>query len=329
MIVKTPITRVLRVALFGGTALSLAACVDGLQTPFGQARLAAEPEAAAPAAPQQSVASGQEVEAPDVFYASETGLWDGRPSLGGVWVAHPDVVDPERVLIRNAETGQTVTGALFRRERDNPGPDLMVSSDAANAINVIAGTPTSLEIVALRRAPEPEPLNIAVPPPEPASEPALGEADPDTLLAGADIASETLDAAPEALDDSAGAIAAMATAALDATDAGAPDPAADPDADPLELAAAVVTRAQTAHTAIPEAALATSRVLALPQTAELGTPEAFNPDTDLEGVSNAAASVAPPAFEVSSLALEEDTAQSAPTARPQASAAETDERLDR
>ena len=40
----------------------------------------------------------RDVEAPGVFQVTEAGLWDGRPSLGGVWVAHPDVTEPERVI---------------------------------------------------------------------------------------------------------------------------------------------------------------------------------------------------------------------------------------
>ena len=93
----------------------------------------------------------RDVEAPDVFQVTETGLWDGRPSLGGVWVAHPDVQDPERVIIRNQANGKFVIGALFRRERDNPGPSLQLSSDAADAIEVLAGQPVPLNVTALRR----------------------------------------------------------------------------------------------------------------------------------------------------------------------------------
>ncbi len=92
----------------------------------------------------------RDVEAPDVFQVTEPGLWDGRPSLGGVWVAHPDVTDPERVIIRNPETGQFVIGALFSRERAAPGPRLQVSSDAAEALGVLAGAPTVLDVTALR-----------------------------------------------------------------------------------------------------------------------------------------------------------------------------------
>lgn len=94
---------------------------------------------------------GQDVERPDIFAVTERGLWDGRPSLGGIWVAHPDVTEPERVIIRNALNGQSVTGALFRRERDNPGPSLQISSDAAEALGILAGAPTELSVTALRR----------------------------------------------------------------------------------------------------------------------------------------------------------------------------------
>lgn len=93
----------------------------------------------------------RDIEAPEVFQVTEPGLWDGRPSLGGVWVAHPDVGDPERVIIRNEASGKFVIGALFRRERDNPGPSIQVSSDAADALGMLAGAPATLNVTALRR----------------------------------------------------------------------------------------------------------------------------------------------------------------------------------
>ena len=93
----------------------------------------------------------REVEAPEVFAVEEEALWDGRPSLGGVWVEHPEVAEPERVIIRNLENGQSVIGTLFRREREKPGPRLTLSSDAALALEVLAGDPTMLSVTALRR----------------------------------------------------------------------------------------------------------------------------------------------------------------------------------
>ncbi len=113
--------------------------------------------------PEISGASQRDVEAPDVFQATEAGLWDGRPSLGGVWVAHPDVRQPERVKITNPGNNKSVTGALFRRERDLPGPALQVSSAAAEKLGMLAGSPTRLDVVALRR-------EVIEPPAEPEPE---------------------------------------------------------------------------------------------------------------------------------------------------------------
>lgn len=101
--------------------------------------------------------SGGDVEAPDVFQVTDTALWDGRPSLGGVWVASPDVDEPERVIMRNSANGKFVTGALFKRERDNPGPNLQISSDAAAALGMLAGQPVSISVTALRRQDLPVP----------------------------------------------------------------------------------------------------------------------------------------------------------------------------
>ncbi|WP_425085044.1 SPOR domain-containing protein [Ruegeria profundi] len=111
--------------------------------------------------PQSSDDTQRDVEAPDVFQLTEAGLWDGRPSLGGIWVAHPDVTQPERVIIKNASNNKSVTGALFRRERNLPGPALQVSSAAAEQLGILAGAPTKINVVALRREtveapPEPE-----------------------------------------------------------------------------------------------------------------------------------------------------------------------------
>lgn len=93
----------------------------------------------------------RDVEAPEVFQVEEAGLWDGRPSLGGVWVAHPDATDPERVIIRNNANGQFVIGALFRREREIPGPRIQASSDTAAALGMLAGAPVELNVTVLRR----------------------------------------------------------------------------------------------------------------------------------------------------------------------------------
>lgn len=128
----------------------------------------------------------RDVEAPDVFQVTEAGLWDGRPSLGGVWVAHPDAKDPERVIIRNGSNGKFVIGALFRREREIPGPRLQVSSDAAGALGMLAGAPVELNVTALRREAE------ELPPEEPEQATPLEEAEA-TALTNPEISAEPLD----------------------------------------------------------------------------------------------------------------------------------------
>ncbi|WP_425046200.1 SPOR domain-containing protein [Primorskyibacter sp. S87] len=133
------------------------ACEDSAGLPFLQPK----DEETVTAASTSTKLVERDVEAPEVFQVTEAGLWDGRPSLGGVWVAHPDAKDPERVIIRNESNGKFVIGALFRREREIPGPRLQASSDAAEALGMLAGAPVELNVTVLRReavdeAPEPQ-----------------------------------------------------------------------------------------------------------------------------------------------------------------------------
>ena len=148
------------------------------------------------------VRAGAEVEAPEVFQTTDSALWDGRPSLGGIWVASPDAIDPERVVMFNPATGKTVKGALFKRERDNPGPRLQLSSDAAEALGVLAGMPTEIQVTALRKQ---EVVEETVPE-------AVAPIEADAVAAKA----EPADGAEAGKD-----AATVAAAALDAVDAGA------------------------------------------------------------------------------------------------------------
>lgn len=145
----------------------LAGCDD--QGKFALPSLGANSATASAPAPAGPTVE-RDIEAPEVFSVTDEGLWDGRPSLGGVWVAHPDVTDPERVIIRNQANGQFVVGALFRRERDIPGPSLQISSDAAASLGILAGAPTKLNVTALRKVEEP--TEAAAPQPGPSVEPA-------------------------------------------------------------------------------------------------------------------------------------------------------------
>ena len=180
-------------------------------------------------APARKAAGAREVEAPEVYQTTDSALWDGRPSLGGIWVAAPDTETPERVAIFNPATGKSVTGALFKRERDNPGPRLQLSSDAAEALGILAGQPTEIRVTALRK--------------EEIEEPAPAEATEPTAEAAATDPAAT----PEG---EAAAIASAALAAVDDTSAAAPA-AADPAAAPAEGAgdAAAATAAAAAGTA--------------------------------------------------------------------------------
>ena len=199
------------VVLAAGIGL-LGACEEGKKfSPFkgnGQ-----KPAASAKASAEPTIVE-REVEAPDVFQAQEDGLWDGRPSLGGIWVAHPDADDPERVVIRNLDNGRFVVGALFRRERDNPGPRLQVSSDAAAELGMLAGSPTQLSVVALIR----ETVEI-MPEVETPVDPTTDTIDEATLDPVASIAAAAIDAAeaggvkPEPRPEGGATTAAAATPA--------------------------------------------------------------------------------------------------------------------
>lgn len=212
---------------FLAAALALSGCVKGGKTAGGDtaAGLTA-PEAKA----QKSTRLvDRDVEAPEVFQVTDDALWDGRPSLGGVWVASPDTKDPERVIMRNPTNGKFVIGALFRRERENPGPALQISSDAAAALGILAGAPAKISVTALRReeAEEEVPTTPILDTAETLGEPVS----PDAIDAGG-VETAALDAAPAPAPEEPAKkgkkgkkpkeTAAIATAALDAA---APSPA--------------------------------------------------------------------------------------------------------
>jgi rare lipoprotein A len=223
-------------------ALSLSACELGKGGTTEQAGAGADettilpPEGVGEGVPVPTAASADipkgELEAPELFKTSDKALWDGRPSLGGTWIAHPDVTDPQRVVIRNTENGKSIIAALFRRERDLPGPAFQMSSDAANKLGLLAGQPAVVEVVALKR-PEPPKEEEAVPPPATA-EAAAAEAEAGAVETTSLEGTEGTEPAAPA-DDSAEAIAAAATAAI-----GEETPAAEGAAfDPTAEAAAV------------------------------------------------------------------------------------------
>lgn len=189
----------------------LAGCVDGTGSGAGggTAGLSATPARGGAA---------QDVEAPEIFQTTDSALWDGRPSLGGIWVASPEAVDPERVVMFNPATGKSVTGALFRRERDNPGPTLQISSDAAEALGILAGQPTQIRVTALRRVEPEAPAVVAEPH---AADPATETASETATGTEAPAATEAAAIAAAALDATGTAVAATAEGAAEATAEGA------------------------------------------------------------------------------------------------------------
>ncbi|MGR3637391.1 MAG: SPOR domain-containing protein [Shimia sp.] len=191
-------------------SLILSACEEGEGFTFGKGPDTTSSEPGTANSSNTTKLVERDVEAPEVFAVSEAGLWDGRPSLGGVWAAHPDVASPERVIIRNQANGKFVIGALFRREREIPGPRIQVSSDAAEALGLLAGQPVELNMTALRReevAPEPEVSESAAP-------------------------AEVADVEEAPLEPIAAASAAIAAAEASAAPAATPAPAAQSEVAP-------------------------------------------------------------------------------------------------
>ncbi len=167
--------------------LAVAAVLTGCQEGKGPLAAKAPPDAAAqgavPATAKSVKLVDRDVEDPSIFQTTDQALWDGRPSLGGVWVASPDAKDPERVILRNTANGKFVIGALFRRELDNPGPKLQISSDAATALGLLAGEPGKVSVTALRREEAPK---------------TAPDANKPILDAAETVATETLDPIPGA-----------------------------------------------------------------------------------------------------------------------------------
>lgn len=168
-------------------ALALAGCEEGLSL----------------AASDTPVSTGSTVEtieidvtAPEAFSITDKALWDGRPTFSGVWIAYPDIEKPERVRIRNDATDKEVIGALYKREREFPGPKIELSADAAAALGVLAGTPVELTIVALRRKTvevevEVEEINMTTPVRRPVAESAASPAaveEPEVVLPTVEVA---------------------------------------------------------------------------------------------------------------------------------------------
>ena len=139
--------RIFRKVVIVSSALSiLTGCT--VQDAFSQSPLSGEGLSAD--ASSSSKLIERDIEAPEVFQLTGSGLWDGRPSLGGVWVAHTSAQSAERVIIRNGESGKFVIGALFRSDSVKEGLRFQMSADTAQALGVLASQPVNLDVTALR-----------------------------------------------------------------------------------------------------------------------------------------------------------------------------------
>ena len=226
----------------------------------------------------------RDVERPDIFSTTENALWDGRPSLGGVWVAHPDVGDPERVTITNTGNGRSVSGALFRRERNNPGPRIQVSSDAANALGLLAGQPTELSVVVVRSeeveiAPPPvTDIEDATTPSEDSDANAPDVAVPAAAAAAVAVAEADIIPAREIQVEAAD----VETAEADTFEA-VPAPAPI-DLDALAAATAAIIAAEFADEAAAAAALAEAEALELEAAENATAVDATVPDVETDAL---------------------------------------------
>ena len=215
--------------LMTATMLALSACEDGSNfAPLASLRQS-DPQG------ESIDIVERDVEKPEIFSQRDMALWDGRPSFGGVWVALPGNVQPERVSVTNVDNGKSVLGALFKREEQNPGPPIRLSSDAAAALDVVPGQPTLVAVTVVRRE------TFANVPNTPA-DPLPAEVET-AALAPVDGA-----AAPP---DDAGALAESIAASLD--EEPTPTDTEDQDTNAEAVAVAASAAATTATAAAPQA----------------------------------------------------------------------------
>lgn len=149
---ESPIRRSPHPALLGLVCLAclaVAACAQPQRGGFtGAARSNIDPLDIL--TPQGPVDTSSLIRAPEVFAASGTVLWNGIRTTRGIWVAHQKADRSRRVRIVNSETGAEIDGILYRRDNSGSGNQVTLSSDAAAALAISAGTPTPVAIFGLR-----------------------------------------------------------------------------------------------------------------------------------------------------------------------------------
>ena len=101
----------------------------------------------------KNIANVKLVEKPEILDVSSSVIWDGDQTLGGNWISHQDVANPERVLIKNMSNGKSIVGAVFQQTKKMKTGSALISSDAAKALDIAQNEKTKVQIVAVR-APE-------------------------------------------------------------------------------------------------------------------------------------------------------------------------------
>jgi len=93
-----------------------------------------------------------DVEAPEIFNAEGLAYWDGQSSLGGVWITHPKIDQPTRVLIKDKYGNKSVIGAIFNRSNSNDTDEkrMLLSSEAAGSLGIDANENRIISVTALR-----------------------------------------------------------------------------------------------------------------------------------------------------------------------------------
>ena len=89
-------------------------------------------------------------EKPEILDISASVVWDGKQTLGGNWVSHPDINSPEKVLIKNTSNGKSAVGAIFQQTRNLNKGLAAISSDAAKTLSIAKNDETKLQIVAIK-----------------------------------------------------------------------------------------------------------------------------------------------------------------------------------
>jgi cell division septation protein DedD len=112
-----------------------------------------------------------------LFFAEAQTLWDGLPSMGGVWAAHPGIGRSMVVEAVNLDTGRSMRLPALRLNQRPGRPVIQLSAEAALALGMAPGRLTMVRLTGLRAKPaSPAPgavetFVIAAPAPAPAIRP--------------------------------------------------------------------------------------------------------------------------------------------------------------